>query len=116
MKKLSTFCHLLLITVLSYSDAQAASSDAAVGMACGGFLFFIALIIVINIAILVWVTKDAKARGMGSPMGWLIFVAITGPLGMIIYLFSRPSGEIVACSNCRNRRLKAMSKCPHCGN
>jgi uncharacterized membrane protein YhaH (DUF805 family) len=60
---------------------------------CFGFvaLFFVALL-AINIAILVWVARDAKARGMSSPAGWLILIFFTGLIGLI------------------------MVKCPHCGN
>jgi hypothetical protein len=43
----------------------------------------------INIAILVWVYKDAQARG-AEPMLWLILVFFTGLIGLIIWLIVRP--------------------------
>lgn len=94
------------------TDGEAAAACAACS---GGFLFFIIAIFVINIAMLVWVARDAKARGMGNPIGWLIFVFFTSFIGLIIYFFSRPQGELVVCPNCNNKRLKSMDKCPHCG-
>ena len=73
-------------------------------------------ILALNIALLVWVARDAKARGLDNSVLWMILVMITGPIGFVIYLFSRPKGELVACASCGNRRLAASARCPHCGN
>lgn len=116
MKKLWAFLTVLVNVLLTFDNVFASSPDAACGTACGGFLFIVIAFFVINIAILVWVVKDAKARGMGSPIGWLVLVFFTGIIGLIIYFFARPSGELVYCEHCHNKRLKAMAKCPHCGN
>mgnify|MGYP001599430572 FL=1 len=94
------------------TDEKGAGACAAL---FGGFIFIIIAIFVINIAILVWVSRDAKARGVGS-IGWMVLVFFAGFIGLIIYFFSRPKGEVVVCSHCNNKRLKAMAKCPHCGN
>ncbi|MEW6110358.1 MAG: redoxin domain-containing protein [Nitrospirota bacterium] len=88
----------------------------ACGTACGSFIFIIIAIFVLNIALLVWVARDAKNRGMGSTVGWVFLVLFTGVIGLIIYLFSRPRGELVYCEVCKNKRLKVASICPHCGN
>jgi hypothetical protein len=66
--------------------------------------------------LLVWVARDAKARAMDSSVIWLILVMVTGPIGLILYLFSRPQGNLVQCAPCGNKRLQASAKCPHCGN
>jgi uncharacterized membrane protein YhaH (DUF805 family) len=100
------------------------SSDAAGGCAacgaCGlgvGVLVFLFLaVLALNIALLVWVARDAKARGLDNSVLWMILVMVTGPIGFVIYLFSRPKGELVACPSCGNKRLGASAKCPHCGN
>ena len=99
------------------------SPDAAVGAACascgacgGGILFIFVALIVLNIALLVWVARDAKARAMDSAVLWMVLVMITGPVGLVLYLFSRPQGNLVQCSHCGNKRLQASAKCPHCGN
>jgi hypothetical protein len=64
----------------------------------------------------VWVARDAKARGLDNSVLWMILVMVTGPIGLIIYIYSRPKGELVPCSSCGNKRLEASAKCPHCGN
>ncbi len=114
---------LLFGTVLSLlaqgnnpNDAQAAAGCAA----CGGGLFFILVLIIagiaLNIALLVWVARDAKSRGMDSSMLWMVLVMFTGLIGLVIYLFSRPQGNLIQCSHCKGKRLQVSAKCPHCGN
>lgn len=76
----------------------------------------IVAVVVLHIALLVWVARDAKARGMDSAVVWMILVMFTGLLGLIIYLFSRPQGNVLPCPSCGNKRLQASAKCPHCGN
>lgn len=88
--------------------------------ACGGLGIVMILIplaiIALNIALLVWVARDAKARGMDSAVVWMILVMFTSVLGLVIYIFSRPQGNLVRCPSCGNTRLQASAKCPHCGN
>jgi len=86
------------------------------GTACGSFIFIIIAIFVLNIALLVWVARDAKNRGMGTSVGWVFLIMLTGIIGFIIYLFSRPSGDLVYCEICKNKRLRVATVCPHCGN
>ena len=98
------------------SDSDAAAGGAA---ACGclGFIGFIIIgIIALNIALLVWVARDAKARGMDNSVLWMVLVMITGLLGLIIYLLSRPKGNLIPCPHCGNKRMQVGMKCPHCGN
>jgi hypothetical protein len=102
------------------TDAQQAAGAAAgcaTCSACGGVMIIIPIVIlVLNIALLIWVARDAKARSMDSAVIWMILVMFTGPIGLIIYLFSRPQGNLVQCEHCQNKKLQASSKCPHCGN
>jgi Phospholipase_D-nuclease N-terminal len=117
---------VLLTSLVSLSPALllAQSQDdigAAAGaggcLACGGFLmFFVIGIIILNIALLVWVYRDATNRGMENPILWLVIVLIFGPLAAIVYLFVRAKGNLVPCSHCGAKRLDVSSKCPHCGN
>ena len=111
-----TVSALLLMAPLAAMGQHAADEDAAACAACGGFMVVIAVIFIVNIAILVWVARDAKARGMSSPVGWLILIFFTGVLGLIIFILSRPKGPLTPCPHCGNKRLQAMAKCPHCGN
>lgn len=111
-----------MLTALSASNvlAQRRGEEEAACAACGAgigfFLFVIIGLFVLNVAILVWVAKDAKARNMGSSVGWLILVLFLGPLGLVIYLLSRPKGNLVQCPRCKNKRLESSAACPHCGN
>lgn len=105
-----------LFTLVWHGPALAARKDdfgAAAG--CGILVFLIIAGLVINILLLVWVSRDAKARGMGS-LGWMVLVFFTGFIGLIIYLLARTKGEKIVCPRCGNKRLAAMAICPHCGN
>jgi hypothetical protein len=93
--------------------------DPSPFVACGclGFVGVIIVgIIALNIAALIWVARDAKNRGMDNAVVWMILVMLTGIIGLIIYLFTRPQGNLVPCPHCGNKRLQASAKCPHCGN
>ena len=121
MKSLGSFSALLMVVFLSNSAAIAASPEdenAAAGcLACGGGLLFLMIgLVVLNIVLLVWVARDARARGMDNSVVWMILVLVTGVLGLIIYFFSRPKGDLVVCSRCGNKRLQASARCPHCQN
>lgn len=81
---------------------------------CGLVVGLPTLFIAINAAILFWLAKDAKSRGMDGAM-WLFLIFFTGVIGLAIYLFSRPQGRLTQCHNCGNNRMEASIKCPHCG-
>ena len=88
------------------------------GLQCAACSFFAIVpiaFIILNICILIWVAKDAKARGMDTPILWMILVLFTSFIGMIIYRGARPKGEMTPCSNCNNQKLRHLVKCPHCG-
>ena len=98
------------------TPGQRAAGCAACG-ALGGIMILIPLaILALNIALLVWVAKDAKSRGMDTPVLWMIVVILTSVVGLIVYLLSRPKGDLVPCPKCNGRRLSTLAKCPHCGN
>ena len=91
--------------------------DGAAGLTCcGTFFFLIAAVVVINFLLLVWVARDAKARGMDGAVIWMLLVFFTGIVGLVIYLLSRPNGQLIRCGRCGNDRLMAARTCPHCGN
>lgn len=71
----------------SNDEAQAAAGCAVCG---GGMLMMLVVPLVIQIAVLAWVVKDARARQVESPMGWMIFVFLVPLVGLLVYLFSRP--------------------------
>ncbi len=109
--------------VLAQRAGQRAGEEAGACAGCGicgGSVVVLVLIPIaifaLNIALLVWVARDAKARGMDSAVLWMVLVMFTSVIGLVIYVLSRPQGNIVRCSSCGNNRLQASAKCPHCGN
>jgi Phospholipase_D-nuclease N-terminal len=110
----------LLCTASSWAQNDNGAGGAGAGCmactGCGGTLIFIVVaFFVLSVALLVWVARDAKARGMDSSVLWMLLVFFTGLIGLVIYLLSRPQGNLVPCPNCGNKRLQASVKCPHCG-
>jgi hypothetical protein len=69
----------------------------------------------LQIALLVWVARDAKARGMDGAVIWMLLVMCVPLIGLLVYIFARPQGNLIPCPNCNNKRLQASMKCPHCG-
>lgn len=63
------------------SDAEACAACGS----CGGVMILIPIIFfALNIALLVWVARDAKSRGMDSSAVWMILVMFTSLIGLII--------------------------------
>lgn len=115
------YCWLLmggLLTCLAAAQARPSDAEGAAGcLGCGFFfVFIIVAVIALNIALLVFVARDAKARGMDSSILWMLLVMFTSLFGLLLYLFSRPQGNLVQCPHCRNKRLQVSAKCPHCAN
>jgi hypothetical protein len=104
------------LILLQRDDASAAAGCAACSGMVGFVIFIFIAIIAINIALLVWVAKDSKSRGMDNSVLWMILVMFTGVIGLVIYLLARPQGIVIACPQCNNKRLQVSAKCPHCGN
>jgi uncharacterized membrane protein len=77
-------------------DTASPSAAAAAGLAaCGvGMLLFPLIILAINIALMIWVGKDAKARGMENHVLWMVLTFFLGILGWIIYLLVRPKTTV----------------------
>jgi len=105
------------IALLAQNDNgnAAAASGAAGCLACsGGLIVLMIAWIALVIALLVWVARDAKARGLDSSILWMLLVMGFGPIGLVIYLLARPRGDLIPCPNCGNKRLQISVKCPHC--
>jgi len=54
----------------------------------GSIIYVIILIYAIQIAIAIWVYRDAKKRGEDALL-WLLIVLLTGLIGLIIYVLVR---------------------------
>ena len=66
---------------------------AATGMGCACLVLTLLIAVAsvaIWIGIVVWVYRDATARGAENAVLWLILVLVTGLIGLIIYLIVRP--------------------------
>ncbi len=98
--------------------AQDAAEDAAgFCAACGGTLLLVGIaLLALSIFLLIWVARDAKNRGMDNAVLWMLLAFFLGPVGFIIYYFSRPKGELTQCSSCNEKRLTVSAQCPHCLN
>ncbi len=108
--------HLALAQGGRRSSAEDLAACAACG-SCGTAVIVIPIIyFALNIALLVWVARDAKSRSMDSAVLWMLLVMFTSIIGLLIYILSRPQGELMQCPHCNNKRLTASAKCPHCGN
>jgi hypothetical protein len=98
-------------------EPTAAAAKAVAGVACcGTFTLMLLALVALSIALLVWVARDAKARGMDGAVIWMLVVFFTSVIGLVVYLFSRPQGYLKVCAHCGNKRLEASKTCPHCGN
>jgi amino acid transporter len=99
-----------------YSNNDNGAAGCAACGGCGSGLIILAIAwIAFCIALLVFVARDAKARGMDSSVLWMLLVLFLGIIGLVIYLLARPKGNLIPCPNCGNKRLQASVKCPHCG-
>ena len=117
LKRLVPIAALCLMPLLAraQNDAADAATDFAGCGCCGTFIAIPITLVVLNIALLVWVARDAKARGMDNAVLWMLLVFFTSIIGLIIYLLSRPKGDLIRCTNCNNQKLQAAVRCPHCG-
>ena len=95
------------------SDDAANAAGALAALGCGIIPCIVG--VAIQVAIAVWVYRDAKARGMDNAMLLTIVTAVTGLLGLLIYLLLRPKGNLVPCPHCQQKRLEGSAKCPNCG-
>ena len=121
INRLGAISMLLILwnPVLAQRAGEDAEACAGCGL-CGGSMVVMVLIpiaiVALNIALLVWVARDAKGRGMDSAVLWMALVMLTGVVGLLIYILSRPQGNLITCPSCGNNRLQASARCPHCGN
>jgi putative membrane protein insertion efficiency factor len=67
------------------------------------------------IVALVYIVKDAKARGDPNAVLWIVLAVMVPLIGVVVYFFARPKGELTPCGHCKNRKLETLVKCPHCG-
>ncbi len=58
------------------------------GLLAGAALLYMAVWLIIAVALCVWMYKDAKSRGMSAGL-WLVVGLVLGIIGLIVYLVVR---------------------------
>lgn len=100
-------------------DGSAAATLTGVGaffLSLLGIGLLIGLLLtVLHLLEMVWIARDAKARGVDGGVMWAIIAFFVPIVGLLVYLASRPSGMLRICDWCQNRKLAAARLCPHCG-
>jgi hypothetical protein len=80
---------------------------------------FAALLFLAGIyAAILFITRDARGRGVENWMLWAFLVLITFPWGLIVYLAVRPpkpAGRAAACPSCGGRISASSNFCAACG-
>lgn len=95
--------------------------EAAAGAcAAGTFACILAIIsavvaIAIQVFMMVFTYKDAKARGDQNAVLWLVLIFFLHWVGFVVYIVARPKGDLNPCPNCHQKKLDILTKCPHCG-
>jgi putative membrane protein insertion efficiency factor len=103
------------------AEQEAKQAAKALGAACAGGTLWCAFVIVmgliglaIQIFMMVFAFKDAKARGDQNAVLWLVLIFFMHLMGFVVYMIARPKGDLVPCPNCHQKKLAILTKCPHC--
>jgi uncharacterized membrane protein len=86
---ISIIVFVLLLALPSAAFAQDASA-AEIGAALGFsaiWLVCCAAVFILNIVLLVWVYRDAQARGENGAL-WALIVLVAGIVGLILYFLT----------------------------
>lgn len=90
----------------------------AAGACVAGCVIWIVVVLIglgIEIFMMVFAFKDAKARGDQNAALWIILIFFLHFIGFVVYMVARPKGDLVPCPNCKQKKLQTLVKCPHCG-
>jgi len=104
-----------------FQQPNSGASNAAGAACCGMYLVIMIGCILLSLAytglwifIAIWVYKDATSRAVDNSGLWLVLVLFTHMIGLIIYIVTRPQGELKTCRECGKKRLRESERCPHC--
>ena len=62
-----------------------------------------------------YVLTDASRRAMSRPRLWAVGCLLTGPLGLVAYLFDRPRSGLIQCPTCGHNVEATDIRCVYCG-
>jgi hypothetical protein len=97
------------------ADSDAGELERGLGSILIPLLLFIAILMAAAwVLMLVFVVRDCRNRGVDNGALWMLVVANTHFVGLLVYLASRPHGSLIGCEHCGNRRLPYVAVCPHC--
>lgn len=98
------------------------NAPEALGKAGGACLGVVARLVIglavhfaIMVGCMIFVWKDAKARGDTNAALWLVFTLVCSWVGAVVYLLARPKGDLSPCPQCHQPRLATLTRCPLCG-
>jgi RsiW-degrading membrane proteinase PrsW (M82 family) len=81
-------------TLLAQGTTEPSGTATGAAAALLGTCLIVGLVIlVINILLLIWVYKDAKARGQNAVL-WLILTFFFGIVALIVWLIIRPKEKV----------------------
>ena len=93
-----------LLVALSSAFGQTATPDYAKDAAGIAFWIlpyvFCLIPLIINLVLMLWVGKDAKARDMENRGVWMVFVFLSGLFGWFVFLLVRPKTTLSSANGC----------------
>ena len=93
---------------------EAGAACAAGTIGCAIMIGTILVGLAVQIFMMVFAFKDAKARGDQNAVLWLVLIFFVHLVGFIVYMIARPKGDLIPCPNCHQKKLDILTKCPHC--
>ena len=117
MKKIGLFLAMLLSLALPVFAQNDGAACGAIGIILVVYLVILLVILAIAVTVIIiifkYIKKDATARGDNPSKAWF---ALLGLLGLLIYVLTRPQGNVMPCPSCGQGRMQGLPRCPHCGN
>lgn len=113
---------VILLGLLAAAFPVMAQDDGAAAcgiVGCGIFVYLLFIALMIGVAVVVvvlifkFIKRDTIARGDNPNKAWF---ALLGLLGLLIYVLTRPQGNVMPCPSCGQSRMQGLPRCPHCGN
>ena len=98
-------------------EAKDAMKEAAPAAAFCCIVWVVGVLgaLAVQVFMMVFAFKDAKARGDQNAALWIILIFFLHWIGFVVYMIARPKGDLVPCPQCKQKKMQPLVKCPHCG-